>query len=371
MKDLKAILAFSASLFVSATTAQADVFSQNEIINRMKKAADWQIANPAPYHPLEWHGAPFYMGLSDLSEVTGDPSYFDTVKAMGDAHDWKIRDRPYHADDHAVGLSYLKLYEIHKDPEMIASVKKEFDWILANPPEKTIVGKNGVVRERYNRERWNWCDALYMAPPVWAGLSAITGDEKYNDYMVQEWKKAHEWYFDEEEDLYFHDKRDIVKVSPGGKKVFWARGDGWVIAGLVEVLQYLPQDHPDRPYFESIFKRMSAKLLTIQKENGTWAPSLLDPLHPPQDDTSGTAFYVYGFAWGINNGLLDAATYETATREGWQALCERQKPSGRLINTQPVGGYPVAFDPDTTAIFGMGGFISAGSEMYKLVQLKR
>jgi rhamnogalacturonyl hydrolase YesR len=347
---------------------QANDFAQAEIASRMEKAAEWQIENPSPFGALEWHCAPFYVGLTDLAEITGKSKYYDYVKSVGQKHDWKIKDRHYHADDHAVGLSYIKLYEYYKDPAMLLNLKKEFDWILVNPPKQTIKGADGKIRKTYNRERWNWCDALYMAPPVWAGLSAVTGDEKYIDYMVQEWKQAHEWYWCAEENLYFHDKRDIVKISPAGKKVFWARGDGWVIGGLVEVLQYLSEDHPERDYFVNIFKKMAAKIIAIQKENGTWAPSLLDPQNPPQDDISGSVFYVYGLAWGINNGILNASTYEPATRKGWQALCDRQKENGRLINVQPVGGFPVAFDPENTEIFTVGGFISAGSEIWKMVQ---
>lgn len=339
-----------------------------EIANRMEKAADWQIDHPVKYGDLEWHCAPFYTGLTDLYEVTGNRKYLEYVKSIGDKNDWKIRDRKYHADDHAVGLAYIKLYQHYNDPKMIAAIQKELDWILANPPEHYITGTDGKVRLRYNRERWNWSDALYMAPPVWAALGAVTGESKYFDYLVQEWKQAHEWYWSESDSLYFHDKRDIVKLSTGGKKVFWARGDGWVVAGLVEVLQSLPSDHPERVYFEGIFKKMAAKLLAIQKENGIWAPNLLDPNDPPQDDISGSVFFVYGLAWGINNGLLNRSEYEAATRNGWQALCERQKENGRLINVQPVGGFPVAFDPENTEIFTVGGFISAGAEIWKMEQ---
>ncbi len=348
--------------------AQAGVFDTTEIVNRLEKAAKWQFENPSPHGALEWHCAPFYMGLSDLYEITGNKKYIRYVKSVGVDNGWSIRDRRYHADDHAVGLSYIKLYQNYNDPVMIAALIKEFDWILAHPPRKMIMGADGKWHQTYNRERWNWCDALYMAAPVWTGLGAVTGENKYVDYMVQEWKQAHDWYWSEKDSLYFHDKRDIQKISPAGKRVFWARGDGWVIAALVEVLQFLPPDHPERDYFETIFKKMAAKLIAIQKENGTWAPSLLDPDHPAQDDISGSVFYVYGLAWAVNNGLLDGEEYEPFVRKGWSALCERQKENGRLINIQPVGGYPVAFDPETTEIFGVGGFLSAGSEVWKMVK---
>lgn len=350
------------------TSSQSSPFTAEGIMTRIEKAAQWQIDHPTKHRALDWHVAPFYMGLSDLSETTGDRKWINIVKDIGNEHDWEFGRRPYHADDHAIGLSYTKLYQLEKNPKMIAGIQKEFDWILANPPKKTIKGEDGKMRETYNRERWNWCDALYMAAPVWTALGHITGEEKYYDYMVQEWKKSHEWYFCEEHSLYFHDKRDIKKVSKAGNRVFWARGDGWVFGALVEILQVLPKNHPERSYFTNIFNRMSAKLIEIQKENGTWAPNLLDPTDPPQDDTSGSVFYVYGLAWGINNNLLNRATYEPATQKGWRALCERQQESGRLINSQPVGGYPKPFDPETSTVFSMGTFISAGCEVLKMVQ---
>ncbi len=352
------------SLFCFGATAND--FVPDRIIERLELAAEWQINNPAPFGELEWHCAPFYTALTDLYEITGNRKYLEYIIAVGERNQWKIRDRKYHADDHAVGLSYIKLYQQYEKPEMIAHLKKEFDWILDNPPEHYIE-EDGVVRLRYNRERWNWSDALYMAPPVWAGLGAITGEDRYFDYLVQEWKQAHDWYWSEADSLYFHDKRDIVKVSPAGEKVFWARGDGWVFAGLAEVLQYLPEDHTERAYFVTILNKMATRLIAIQKDNGTWAPSLLDPENPPQDDISGSVFFVYGLAWGINNGLLERKKYEPFALKGWQALCDRQKDDGRLVNIQPVGGFPVAFDPETTAIFGVGGFISAGAEIWKMV----
>lgn len=347
---------------------QAGDITTKKIQSSIEKAAQWQTDNPCRYGDLEWHVAPFYTAMTDLYEVTGKEKYLEYVKAIGEKNNWKINTRPYHADDHAVGLAYLKLAEHYGDTAMMSAVKNEFDWILTNLPKKYILGDNGVVRKTYNRHRWNWCDALYMAPPVWAALGAATDNDVYFEFMIEEWKQSHEWYWCDEEDLYFHDRRDIAKVSPGGQRVFWARGDGWVHAGLVEVLQYLPEDHPEREFFVDVFTKMSAKLLKIQKDNGTWAPSLLDPLHPAQDDISGSVFFVYGLAWGINNGLLDAQTYGDAVTRGWSALCERQDKDGRLKNVQPVGGFPVAFDADNTEIFAVGGFISAGAEMIRMIE---
>jgi len=350
--------------------ARANDFAPEKIILRMKAAADWQLGHPFGYDPLLWHCAPFYMGLIDLTEVSGDPAYANAVKEIGKKHEWTLAKRIYHADDQAVGQSYLKLYQREHDPKMIEQLKKRFDFILAHPApsaykvEKKKKNKTIMIR---NTDRWVWCDALYMAPAAWAGLWKVTGDEKYLDFMVKEWKQTTTWLWDEDESLYYRDMRYIGKKTASGAKIFWSRGDGWVFGGLVEVLEYLPKKHPYRPFFEDKFKRMAKTIQRIQKPNGTWAPSLLDPKEFPQDETSGTAFFTYGLAWGINNGLLDKTTYESTARKGWKALCERQQPDGRLINVQPVGSHPKGFDPNSTVIYGMGAFLCAGSEMYKLV----
>ncbi|MFC1761290.1 glycoside hydrolase family 105 protein [Planctomycetota bacterium] len=372
---LMVMMGFSMLLMIGQN-ARGDEFKPEDILGRMQKAAQWQLANPFGYHRLEWHCAPFYMGLSDLSEVTGDPQHIDAAKAIGEKYDWKLGRRHYHADDHAVGQVYLKLYQRDQDAKMVSPLNQRFDWILSNPAEQTYWADytRPELEQRkwpgwrdFKQERWSWCDALYMAPPVWAGLWKKTGEQKYLDYMVKEWQQTHDWLWDDEIGLYYRDKNYIDRLSPAGKKIFWSRGNGWVFAGLVEVLQYLPKNHPHRATFEKIFLRMAASLKTLQMDNGIWAPSLLDPTHTPQDETSGTAFYVYGMAWGINNGLLERSEYEPTIRKAWLALCERQKENGRLINVQPVGARPEGFDPDSTVIYGMGAFISAGSEIYKLM----
>lgn len=370
---MRGLIVLGGLLWMSVSVG-ADVYAPKEILARMEKAATWQLANPFRYNRLEWCCAPFYMGLSDLSEVSGDRHYIDAAKDIGAKEDWSLWRLPYHADDHAVGQVYLKLYQRDRDPAMIAKVQERFDWVLANPAVPRYWAEHTPERRKkwpewrlLNQERWSWCDALYMAPPVWAGLWQVTGEEKYLDYMVEEWKQTVDWLWDDEQGLFYRDQNYIGRASPAGSKIFWARGNGWVFAGLVEVLQYLPEDHPHRSYFESTYKRMASSLKAIQKDNGTWAPSLLDPEHTPQDEASGTAFYTYGTAWGINNGLLDGTEYEPVARRGWRALCERQKENGRLVNIQPVGARPQGFDPDSTVVYGMGAFLSAGSEVYKLV----
>lgn len=365
------------SFFVSITLVEGeDALEPGSILEHMKRAADWQLDQPYTVDVLEWDNAPFFAGLSDLSEVSGEQRYLDSFKAIAEELSWALAERRYHADDHAIGLTYLKLYQRDGDANIIKNVLKTFDAILDEP------NKEGYYRaDRHlmkpdwtrglNFKRWTWCDALYMSPPIWAGLAEITGEEKYLDFMVGEWRQTVDWLWDEEEKLFFRDDSYFEQRTPSGAKIFWGRGNGWVFGGLVEVLQYLPEDSEYRRYFVDTFQAMAIRILDLQQSNGTWAPSLLDENHIAQDESSGTAFYVYGLAWGVNNGLLDYATCGSVIESGWASLCERLTPEGKLINVQPVGHGPEGFDPNTSVIYGTGAFLSAGSEVLKLSRSKR
>src|ERR1044071_7963654 len=148
-----------------------------------------------------------------------------------------------------------------------------------------------------------------MAPPAWVRLWKATGNKAYLDYAVDHWWKTSDFLYDTEEHLYARDSSYFTKREANGKKIFWSRGNGWVMGGFVRVLQYLPADHPARPRFEKQFREMAAKLVAVQQPDGFWRSSLLDPVDYPAKEESGTAFYCYALAWGVNQGLLDGATY--------------------------------------------------------------
>ena len=183
-----------------------------------------------------------------------------------------------------------------------------------------------------------------MGPPTWVRLYAATGDERYLDFAVTNWWRTTDYLYDKDEHLFFRDSTFFQKREANGKKVFWSRGNGWVMAGLVRVLQYLPTNHPDRPRFEQLFKEMAAKIVSLQQPDGLWRASLLDPEDFPAKETSGSGFFTYALAWGVNQGLLDRAKYEPAVRKGWAALVDCVGANGKLTHVQPVGSDPQKFD---------------------------
>ncbi|MGH7990129.1 MAG: glycoside hydrolase family 88 protein, partial [Limisphaerales bacterium] len=227
-------------------------------------------------------------------------------------------------------------------------------------------------RQRHGRatELWSWCDSLFMAPPAWVRLYAATGDERYMDFAVTNWWRTTDYLYDTNEHLYYRDSTFFKKREANGQKVFWGRGNGWVMGGLVRMLQYLPMNQPDRPRFEKLFKDMAAKIVSLQQPDGLWHSSLLDPANYPIKETSGSTFFTYALAWGVNQKLLDRAAYEPAVQKAWTALVGCVDARGKLTHAQPVGADPKKFNPDSTEIYAVGAFLLAGSEVYRMAVLQ-
>jgi rhamnogalacturonyl hydrolase YesR len=280
-----------------------------------------------------------YNGIMALANISGSSKYRDAMIAMGEKNNWKLGPNHYHADDHIVGQTYAELYLQTRDPKMIAPLRASFDDILANRRTGTL-----DFTVKGNQDRWSWCDALYMAPPAWLRLWAITGDQRYLDFAISEWWATSDYLYDKEEHLYFRDSNYFDKREANGKKVYWSRGNGWVMGGLVRVLQYLPENHPERPRFVQQYKDMAAKLLTLQQADGLWRASLLDPDTYPMKESSGSALYTYAFAWGVNQGLLDAKAFKPAVQKAWSALVANVQADGKLTHVQPIGLAPKVFD---------------------------
>ena len=332
------------------------------VLTAMERVADWQLANPSKHKATDWTQGAGYAGMMALADISKDVKYRDAMLAMGRGNGWKPGPLPYHADDHCVGQTYVELYLLQREPGMIAPLRERFDFILANQPADT----NLEFHQKGSQERWSWCDALFMAPPAWVQLSAATGEAKYLDYAVQEWWRTTDYLYDKDEHLFFRDSTYFNKREVNGKKVFWARGNGWVMGGLVRVLQYLPKNHPDRPRFEQLFKDMAAKILTCQQPDGLWRASLLDPDRFPLKETSGSGFYTYALTWGVNQGLLERAQFEPAVHKAWATLIGCVAADGKLMHVQPIGESPDKFKDDSTEVYGVGAFLLAGSEIYRM-----
>lgn len=356
------------ALFISTSYLQAQEIKPAEVKQIMEKVADWQITHfkdynsdiPKPHHPLDWTNGALYVGMVKWAKMADDEKYYDWLKQIGEDNAWKLHTRIYHADDHTVGQLYADLSLKYGDEKMLAPTKERFDFILLHQAQTSLKWKSP-----YAQDRWNWCDALFMSPPVWAKLYNITGDKKYLDFMVKEFKATTDFLFDKKENLYYRDESFMGKLD-NGTKIFWSRGNGWVFAGLVNIMNELDPKSKEYKYFLGIYKKMASKLLKIQTPEGHWAMSLLGQDFYPTPETSGSSFYIYGLAWGINNGVLDQKTYGPAVKKGWNAMVSHVTKDGMLGYVQPIGAAPGTASADKTEVYGTGAFLSAGTEVYKL-----
>ncbi len=336
----------------------------------MQKVAHWQLVNPSKHPLTDWTSGAMYAGMTALGDLSADSRYRDSMLATGRMAQWKLGKMVYHADDYCVGQMYCEMYSLYRDPAMLAPLRERFDYILANPSkgkvDETIKDKDipaGIMR-------WWWCDSLFMGPPAWAKLYSVTGEKKYLDFMLQEWQATSDFLYDKEEHLYFRDKTYFDKKETNGKKIFWSRGDGWVMGGLVRVLQVLPSDHPERKKFVEQFQQMAERLSGLQQEDGLWRSSLLDPASYPNPETSGSGFFCYAMAWGVNQGLLDRAKFEPVIQKAWAGLVRYVQDDGKLTHVQPIGADPKKFSPHLTENYGVGAFLLAGSEIYRMQLLQ-
>lgn len=331
----------------------------------IRRAADYGLtvaADDAVTSPTEMEressAALFHAGLLAAYGVTSEPKYLHSVLAWGHERRWRPGARDARRPDlQACGQVYLECHALKNDRKMLAGVQETVDRQMASP--------------RPGREEWWWCESLAMAPPVLVRLYAASGSRAYLQFLDTMFWDACEPLYDKEEHLFFRDKDSRQRASiPGGRKVFWSRGNGFVLAGLARILQYLPADEPSRPAYEKLFKEMAEKAASAQQEDGMWRPSLLDPDEVPTGESGGSALFTYALAWGVNNGLLDGKKFSPVVRKGWAALAGKLDEAGRLGYVQETGPGPAPVDPEGSDRGAAGAFLLAGGEVLMLLTLE-
>ena len=365
------------ALIASTSAPAAEVPTRKQVLAVASRVADWQLAHLDGLHidshmkeesrdSRSWQQGAFWVGLAHLAHVMDSRKYRDALFAMGKRNLWRPGDRVYHADDHVIAQSYLWAARHGAGQDVNGPIRGAFDAILAAPP---VVHLSFYYAKDYGEtqclDRWCWCDAIFMSPPAWLDLANQTGETKYRDFAMNEFWAATDFLYDPAEKLYFRDSRFFERRDEQGRKLFWSRGNGWVFAGIANMLDLLPSAHADRARLEALFKQMAAKLKAIQKPDGYWAPSLLGAENSPAE-TSGTGFFVYGLAWGVNHGLLPREEFLPSIHQGWDALTRAVSKDGRLGWVQQVSDRPEQVAEGDTQFYGVGAFLLAASEVAAL-----
>jgi len=346
----------------AAQTPAADKFKPAYIKAQLLKATQWQLAHPR-HEVTDWTNGAFYSGVFAAYQTTKSPLILDSLMAMGERTHWQPAKRYDHADDIAICQTYLNLYKLKHDRRMLEPTLAAVEKLRTVPGRE--VEKNGLT--------WWWCDALFMGPPVLVKVGIIEKQPKYLAFSDTLYRQTYKRLFNHQQHLFSRDASYLWNAAGEGKKesngqaIFWSRGNGWVMGGLVQVLQELPQNHPTRPFYVSLFKEMSARLIQLQQPDGLWRSSLLDPAAYPGGEASGSGFDCYAMAWGLNQGILDKKTYLPVVQKAWAALDNCVSAEGRVGWVQPIGADPRRdFSADSWEVYGTGAYLLAGSEVIKL-----
>ena len=299
----------------------------------------------------------------EFYRISGKKKYYNRLRNFGEEVNWKPAQRFRHSDDLCIGQTFVEMFEVSGDRIMLEPIKARIDSLIADPMP--------------GRVDWWWCDALYMEPPLLARLAHVTGEQKYLDYMNGKWWDAYDFLYDKKEKLFYRDDRYRIKEDGSGRreadgsKVFWSRGNGWVLAGIARVLQYMPEHYPARQQYIELFRQMAYRIASLQDEDGLWRPGLLYPDPYPHGETSGSGFFCYAMAWGVNTGILEKEIYLPVIQRSWKALNDCVNKDGRLGWVQQIGAAPDKISEEMTEVYGVGAFLLAGSEIIKMQRQKK
>ena len=362
---------------LSAVAGQARSWSGDEVREVIRRVNNyWQSNNPAEVRAF-WDNAAYHTGNMEVFKLLHDQQMLDYSIRWAEHNQWKGATEPDPAkwkykrygegqdfvlfgDWQICFQTYIDLYNLAPDEKKVARAKEVM----------------GYEADSKAHDYWWWADALYMVMPVLTKMYKLTGDTKYLDKLYENILYSDSIMLDSETGLYFRDGKYIYPKhkTDNGKKDFWARGDGWVLAGLAKVLQDMPEDYAHQPFFREKYIRLARAVAKVQQPKGYWTRSMMDPKQAPGPETSGTAFFCYGMLWGINNGYLSKKEFAPTVKKAWKYLTKTAlQADGKVGYVQPIGERAIpgqTVDANSQANFGVGAFLLAACEYVRYIEKK-
>ena len=367
-----------AIFILSTLSLQARNWTVDEVKDVVRKVNTyWQTNNPAEVRSF-WDNAAYHTGNMEayrlFSEEGGQRKeegermldysirWAEHNQWMGatepDSEKWKYKkygegqDYVLFGDWQICFQTYIDLYYFSMDEKKVARA----------------IEVMGYEADSRVHDYWWWADALYMVMPVMTKMYKLTGERKYLDKLYENILYSDSIMLDYETGLYFRDGKYVYPKhkTASGKKDFWARGDGWVLAGLAKVLQDMPETYVRQPFFVEKFTRMAHAVKALQQLEGHWTRSMMDPQQAPGYETSGTAFFCYGLLWGVNHGKLSKKEFGPTIEKAWNYLTTiALQKDGKVGYVQPIGERAIpgqTVDANSQANFGVGAFLLAACE---------
>ena len=371
-KMRRTILLFSV---VVAATLQARTWTPAQVKEVVRRVNTYWQQNNKPEVRSFWDNAAYHTGNMEVYKLLKDQQMLDYSIRWAEYNEWKGakesdsakwkykqygegQDYVLFGDWQICFQTYIDLYYISKDERRVARAKEVMGYEADSP----------------QNDYWWWADALYMVMPVMTKMYKLTGDEKYLRKLYDNLLYSDSIMLDPETGIYFRDGKYVFPKhkSANGKKDFWARGDGWVLAGLAKVLQDMPEAYVRQPFFVDKYTRLARAVAACQQPQGYWTRSMYDPQHAPGPETSGTAFFTYGMLWGVNHGYLPKKEFAPVIAKAWKYLAETAlQKSGKVGYVQPIGERAIpgqTVDQNSEANFGVGAFLLAACEYVRYLE---
>jgi unsaturated rhamnogalacturonyl hydrolase len=345
------------ALWLVPFTTTASLPPQGDIAAMAERVCAHELATRVPRtSPYEqWCESVMYLGVLAAYELTGDEPFLSAPRDWAERREWRLGPRARHADDLCAAQVYLELWSIDHDASALEATTAAFDEIVTNP-------RPGI-------DEWWWCDALFMAPPAMAELSDVTGDARYVDAMDAMWWDVASHLYDSDRHLFYRDmRRRAAAQASAAVPPFWGRGNGWVMAGTVRVLDALPPDHPSRDRYAQLLLEMSEAVADLQGDDGLWRPDLIRSRESLNPDTSCSALICCAIAWGVAEGILPEDRFRPVVESAWAGLASAVDDESSLGWVQQITSEPGAVAREHTSDFGVGAFLLAAREVARLAE---
>lgn len=335
--------------------SESPAFNKDSILVVMNRVNNYQIKESSPFNNRNWKTSTYFTGVMAFYKAEENPALLEQSILWAEKHNWQIGNEWFFpANNLTCAQTYLEIYLIKKEKIMIKVVQ---DYMNSRMKHTEPAYEQG----------WDYIDALYVGPPAFAMMREATGEQQYTDFMNRMYWQLADYLFDEDEGLFFRDmKSRLSEKSGNGKKVLWSRGNGWAMASIPRILAYLPKKDPAYPKYENLLRTMAASLKNRQGDDGMWRVNLADQEDYPNPESSGTAFFVYAMAWGINNDVLNKKTYLPIVNKAWEALYNAVDEDGKVCWGQSVSRDPGNVEKEDSKIYVSGAFLLAGSEILQI-----
>lgn len=373
------LLFYIAIIAISSSNAQS-IFKKEAVKQIMDKVNTYQLNNPWQEYDDNWICGTYYAGVIACYLATDDEAYLKQSEALCESLKWTLPTLP--PEHSGSGVNLLTCGQTMLECYMIKKKKYKIENIITHLEMADVKNPVANPREWYFEGGRRYVDGLFTGPPTLAMLYKVTKDDKYLEWMEACFWDVYGKLYDTDINLFYRDKRFFPEnvearkndpnwegnsqVTAAGKKVIWSRGNGWAIAGIARILQYLPKDHASYPRYVEVLQNMAQALKECQSEEGFWYPNLADSEHVKLKETSGTSFFLYGLAYGVNNGILDKDEFTPVIKKGWKSVCDEVSNEGKVQWGQRVGDRPWKLKKDDSHEYVSGTFLLAASEIYKM-----